>query len=110
MVSTEPPCWGFEFRQTMVHNISQAVKPGEKSMATWLAWFGKLGKAVVDAGAPTMPGKIVSAGGVKSIGTKPVTGYSILQAENIDAAIAMAKSAPALADGGQVAVYTLMPM
>ena len=31
---------GFEFRQTMVHHIAQAVKPGEKSMATWLAWFG----------------------------------------------------------------------
>jgi len=85
----------------MVHHIAQAVKPGEKSMATRLAWFGKLGKAVVDAGAPTMPGKNVSAAGVESVGTKPVTGYSILQAENIDAAIAMAKSGSALADGGQ---------
>ena len=82
----------------------------KKVMAGWLKWFGGLGKAIVDAGAPTMPGKTVSAIGVKSIGARPVTGYSILQAENLDAALAMAKGCPIIGDGGQVAVYTLMPM
>jgi hypothetical protein len=64
----------------------------------------------VDGGAPTQPGKIVSSSGVKSTGAKPVSGYSILQARSLDAAIALAKSCPVIADGGQVAVYPLMPM
>jgi len=82
----------------------------EKSMAKWMKWFADLGKAVVDGGAPTQPGKIVSSSGVKSTGAKPVSGYSILQARSLDAALALAKSCPVIADGGQVAVYPLMPM
>ena len=62
----------------------------EKSMAAWNKWFAGLGKALIDGGAPTQPGKIVSSDGVKSIGTKPVTGYSILQADSLDGAIALA--------------------
>jgi hypothetical protein len=82
----------------------------EKSMATWMKWFADLGKAVVDGGAPTQAGKIVSKSGVKSPGAKPVAGYSILEAKSLDAAIAMAKSHPDIAEGLQVAVYPLMPM
>jgi hypothetical protein len=82
----------------------------EKSMATWMKWFGDLGQAVVDGGAPTQPGKIVSKSGVKSVGAKPVAGYSILQARSLDAAIALAQSHPDIAEGLQVAVYPLMSM
>ena len=82
----------------------------EKSMAKWMKWFTDLGQAVVDGGAPTQPGKMVSSSGVKSVGAKPVSGYSILQAKSLDAAIAMAKSHPDIAEGLQVAVYPLMSM
>jgi hypothetical protein len=82
----------------------------EKSMATWMKWFGELGQAVVDGGAPTQPGKIVSKSGVKSAGAKPVSGYTILQAKSLNAATALAKGCPVIAEGGQVAVYPLMPM
>ncbi len=82
----------------------------EKSMATWMKWFTALGKSVVDGGAPTQPGKIVSSNGVKSVGAKPVSGYTILQADSLDAAVALAKGCPVIADGGQVAVYPFMPM
>jgi hypothetical protein len=86
-------------------------KLAEKEMAVWMKWFGDLGQAVVDAGAPTEKGgKIVSKSGVKSVGAKPVGGYSILQADSLDAATAMAKRCPAIAMDGQVAVYPLMPM
>ncbi len=85
-------------------------KQAEKSMAKWMKWFADLGEAVVDGGAPTQPGKIVSSSGVKSVGAKPVSGYSILQADSIDAAVALAKGCPVIADGGQVAVYPFMPM
>ena len=85
-------------------------KKQAKSMDAWMKWFGSLGKAVVDGGAPTMPGKIVTATGVKSPGVKPVTGYSIMQAANMDAALKIAKGSPQITAGGQVAVYELAPM
>lgn len=82
----------------------------KKSMDTWMAWYKQLGKAVVDMGTPTMPGKIINAAGMQAIGDRPVTGYSIIQAESMDAALALAKGCPIIADGGQVAVYSMMAM
>jgi hypothetical protein len=85
-------------------------KKVEKVMADWMKWFGSLGKALVDGGAPTKPEKIVNANGVKSVGGNPVTGYSILQADNLEAAIAMAKTCPIMGAGGDTAIYTVLPM
>ena len=82
----------------------------KKSMEAWTAWFGKLGKAVVEPGSPTLPGKIVHSKGTKSVGAKPITGYTILQADNLDAAVALAKSCPGISEGGQLAVYELAKM
>ena len=63
----------------------------KKSMDAWTAWYGKLGKAVVEKGAPTMPGKIVRKSGIRAIGANPITGYSVFQADNLDAAVAMGR-------------------
>jgi len=82
----------------------------KKSMDAWMGWFGKLAKAVVDAGAPTKPGKLVIKSGAKAISANPVTGYSIIKADNLDAAVLMAKGCPSLVEGGQVAVYEITPM
>jgi hypothetical protein len=85
-------------------------KTVEKTMAVWTKWFADLGKAVADMGAPTQLRKLVTKSGVKSVGAKPVAGYTILQAENLDAAIAMAKSHPDVAKGMKVGVYPLAQM
>ena len=89
-----------------------AATPAEqkKSKDVWTAWFGKLGKGLVDAGGPTMPGKLVGKSGVKAVGADPVTGYSVVKADSLDAAVAMAKGCPSIPEGGRVAVYELMPM
>jgi hypothetical protein len=89
-----------------------AATPAEqkKSMDAWMAWFGKLGSAVVDAGTQTKPGKIVSKSGAKAIGDNPVAGYSIIKADNLDAAVAIAKSQPDVSKGMQIGIYELMPM
>ncbi len=80
----------------------------EQSMKAWVKWFEAMGKAVVDAGNPTMPGKVVSAKGVKdgAIG-EPITGYSIITADSVDAVAAQAKKSPHLTEGGRIAVYTI---
>ncbi len=86
-------------------------KKAAKSMEVWMKWFKGLGKAVVDMGAPTKPGKTVSSKGTKNgvIG-EPITGYTILKADSLDAAVALLKSSPQLTAGGQIVIYELLPM
>jgi hypothetical protein len=86
-----------------------AATPAEqkKSMDEWMNWFKNQGSAVVDAGNPTMPGKLVTKKGVKAIGGEMVTGYSIFKAKDMDAAVAIAKTSPQL-EGGEIAVYSIM--
>jgi len=85
-------------------------KKQKESMDTWMKWFTSLGKAVVDAGNPTMPGKMVGKSGSKDITGTPITGYSIVQADNLDAALKIAKGSPQLDSGGQIGVYSVMEM
>ena len=90
--------------------MAATLEQQKKSMETWTKWFGQLGKGVVDAGAPTKPGKLISKNDTKPIGTDPVAGYTIVKANNLDEAVDMAKGAPNIQDGLQVAVYEILPM
>jgi hypothetical protein len=82
----------------------------KKSMEAWTAWFTKMGKSMIDMGAQTKPGKIVGKSGAKAIGDNPVTGYTVVKADNLDAAVALAKGCPDIPNGTQVAVYEILPM
>ena len=82
----------------------------EKTMAVWMGWFDKLGKSVVQIGAPTKPGKTVSKTGARATGKDGVAGYSIVRANNLGAAVNMAKSHPDVARGMKIAVYEITPM
>jgi hypothetical protein len=82
---------------------------GEKTMAAWMSWFGTLGAAVADGGNPFGASTtIASDGAVGSAGAAGLTGYSILHADSLDAAINLAKGCPHLAAGGTVDVYEAM--
>ncbi len=83
-------------------------KKAAKAMEVWMKWFKDNGKNVVDMGAPTKPGKTISSTGIKTgvIG-EAVTGYSIIKADSLDAAVALAKTNPQIAASGQIAVYEL---
>ena len=78
----------------------ETPEAGAAMMAKWQAWFGDLGGAVVDGGAPVGMSKTVSASGVTDGGgTNPLSGYSIVQADSLDAAIELAKGCPILEHG-----------
>jgi hypothetical protein len=82
-------------------------------MQAWGAWFGQLGAALVDGGLPfTAAAKRIASDGTASDG--PVgtlaTGYSIIEATSLDAAVALAKGCPVLQGGGQITVYETVPM
>ena len=85
---------------------------GESIVAAWNAWMGKVGSALVDIGAPMANGKSVVDDG--SNGTpSELTGYSIIEAENIDSATSLVADHPFLSDktgNFSVEVFELMPL
>lgn len=79
----------------------------------WTAWYGRLGSAVVDGGNPFMPAakSIASDGTVADVPAAALAGgYSIIRADSLAAAVAMAKGCPQLQAGGQVTVYETFPV
>ncbi|HTM79087.1 MAG TPA: hypothetical protein VL133_15855 [Devosia sp.] len=79
---------------------------GAKVTAAWGKWIGDLGSAMVDAGNPVGASKTVAANGSISDGggANPLTGYSVIEAPNLDAAVKLVKNCPQLAAGGSVQV------
>jgi hypothetical protein len=92
-------------------NPPASQEEGEKVMASWMAWFGRLGPAVADGGMPTAhPARAISPQGqVSDVNDWLVTGYSILEAASLDEATGFAKDCPHLQAGGTVRVYELTP-
>jgi hypothetical protein len=84
----------------------------DKVMQEWGGWFGKLGDKIVDAGNPVAEHpKNIANGSVHdgSVSTPAVTGYSILNADSLNAAAELAKGCPVLKSGGKVTVYEITP-
>ena len=74
-------------------------------MEAWTTWFGQLGDKLVDGGNPVSQTKTIGANGsVSNGGSNPATGYSIISADSLDAAVALAKGCPVLGGGASVEV------
>ncbi len=89
----------------------ESPEEGAKQMAKWKTWVGGLGDAVVNPGTPLGKSKIVSSAGVSDDGgSNPMSGFSIVKADNMDAALEMAKECPFLELGGTLEVAEVMEM
>ena len=73
-------------------------------MQAWTDWFAKLGGALVDGGNPASRTKTIGAGGAVSDEADGPSGYSIISADSIDAAVELAKGCPVLQGGASVQV------
>ncbi len=85
-------------------------KEAEKYNAEWMEWFNALGKAIVEIGAETKVGKVVVGTVVKNPGANPVTGYTVVQADSLDSAIALAKGCPGFTQKMKLSVSEIIPM
>lgn len=90
----------------------QSEEEGAKVMAAWTQWFADLGSAIVEGGAPVGQSKTVTSTSVKDDGgANPISGYSIIEADTIDAATEMAKGCPMVIDAtGSVEVAQIHEM
>ncbi|MEV8042138.1 hypothetical protein [Arthrobacter sp. NPDC080082] len=77
---------------------AEAAPPTPEDMAAvmeqWNAWAGKVGNGLIDFGTPLANGVRVSAGGATTPSRRDVAGYSIIEADNLDAAVELAKVHP----------------
>jgi hypothetical protein len=78
----------------------------QQVLAAWNDWFEKAGQAMVDGGNPFGPSRSIATDGTATDGgASGMTGYSIVQADSLDAATELGKGCPVLASGGTVEVY-----
>ena len=83
-----------------------------EQMQAWGAWMGKVGSAMTDAGAPFGARAAVGDNG-SSPAPSDQNGYTIVEAESLDAAKALTDGHPFLSEGkGRFAVeiFELVPM
>jgi hypothetical protein len=88
------------------------VSPEEmkKGMEPWNAWYKKCGKSIVDMGAALGKGTCLDKKG-SSKGKTEVTGYTIVQAKDMEAAKAMFTDHPHLMmPKASIEVLEIMPM
>lgn len=80
-------------------------------MAKWMAWFEGMGADVVDGGNPVGLSKTVFVDRVEDNGrANPTSGYSLVNAKDMDDAIAKAEKCRILSAGGSVEVAEAIEM
>jgi hypothetical protein len=85
---------------------------GAEVMAKWGAWMQAVGSALVDIGSPFGPGRSVVDDGTQGA-PESLTGYSIVAAENLEAAVALTAGHPFLSEGKgdySIEVFEMMPV
>ena len=83
----------------------ETPEAGKDMMARWQAWMRDTGNNFVDMGAPLGMSKTVMKSGVADNGgANPAGGYSVIEAADMTAALAVAQACPLIADDGSVEV------
>ena len=81
----------------------------QAGMALWMAWATQCGESLVDMGAPLSGGQRITKSGTTP-SNRDVVFYSVLEAENMEAAQALLADHPHLewAAGCEIEVYEAM--
>jgi hypothetical protein len=81
-------------------------------MDKWGKWFGSMGADVIDGGNPVGMSSTVQSDGtvIDNGGANPVSGYGLIEASDLDDALAKAKGCPILESGGSVEVAIAIDM
>ena len=87
---------------------ADSYTPGEPDrVAAWQAFFAGLGESLVDVGNPIFAR---TALGNCDADTTVLGGYSFIAADDLDAAVQLAKGCPALANAGGLEIGEITPL
>ena len=85
--------------------VPSDYRPNAGTPAEWRAWFAGLGSALADVGHAVTD--YASLGEVGGSGSRMVA-YSVVSADDMDSALALARDCPVLRAGGGVEVGPVM--
>lgn len=92
-------------------NPPSTPEEGKAHFEKYKAWLANLGAAVVSPANPLKDTHSIAADGEHSKGSDiAMSGYTVLSADSIDDAMAMAKACPFLEIGGRLEVSELVQM
>ena len=84
---------------------------GKQHMSKYMDWLSSLGDSAVSPANPLKNTSTVNSDGTVTAGsTTTMSGYTIIKAESMDAALLIAKACPFLDIGGSLEVSELMEM
>ncbi|SDD64589.1 hypothetical protein [Kordiimonas lacus] len=90
---------------------SMTEEEGKAHMASWMDWMVGLGEAVLDRGHAVGKSHTVTGdGAVEGGGVNPISGYTLVQAVDMDAALKMAAVSPHVHVGGTIEVAPVLDM
>lgn len=90
--------------EVIVQMATATPEQKAEAMKPWGAWAAKCGDQIAAMGSPLMGGQFLSPDGKSADSAREVTGYSILQAEDMDAAKVLLEGHPHLAWGGSCGI------
>ena len=96
----------------MKQMASATPEQQKAGMEGWMKWAQRCGDKLVDMGAPLMGGQALSVDGKSKNSNKEVTGYSVLQANDMKEAISLLQGHPHLAYNAacSIEVHETMPI
>jgi hypothetical protein len=84
---------------------------GEQHMSKYRAWLSSLGDSAVSPANPLKDTSTVNSDGTVTAGsTTSMSGFTIIEADSIEAALLIAKACPFLDVGGSLEVSELIEM
>jgi hypothetical protein len=92
------PKFIFLYRGEPTDMSTRSPEQVQEEMDRWGAWMGKVGSALVDGGAPFGAGTSVVDDGTETSAVG-LTGYTIVETDDLAAAIALTDGHPFLRDG-----------
>jgi len=79
-------------------------RPSPDLMTKWTDWFDRLASALVDRGNPVFTWQVIG----DTPSTTVLGGYTLISADDLPAAVALASTCPVLGEGGAVEVGELV--
>lgn len=79
-------------------------------MQAWGAWYASFDGTIVDPGDPCARAVTISSDGTVGAETTPsLSGYTVIETESLDKAVAFARTCPVLAGGASIEVVETFP-
>ena len=92
-------------------NPPETPEEGQRHFGRYVEWLKSLGDAVVSPANPLRDTRTIAPDGAVSEGDgSGMSGYTLIDADSLDAALVMAKACPFLEIGGTLEVSELVDM